>query len=535
MDKIEERRRLLRLKAAEAADASYDKFAKGKGIKYLAGAKSKDELKDRIFEGLVKAYPLEEVTDQELAKLEAADDIDLSNAVLAEKDPLAVKEKVDFSAFKPLVEGSKWYDMEVGDPFTKGTIQNKMVELGYDPSYDKSAQRFWNDLNRHSTNYERGKVVKDFASSGWGITDALVYPNAYNEAVKQAITGQYDDQKLNRAAAGDIAASILLPSASSLTAKVPALANPLVSGIASAGIEGVHQAYNYANDLPVNYGDVIGAGVASATIPAIAKGAARDVAQAGTVDAAPFVRGFNRGIRGGADPLNLEREALKKSVIDARKISKQIYDEVESGASRRGKMVYHEGDFERGRILDDTHKKLRTLGFENQQTPAWYDEMPEWDVEKLVGGRARTYGTGGVSYLPYNDDEKKVLDVVMDAYNRPSEYSGVSTTGSMIPDLVTYDLNKEARDQMALVFPEKVSHEIATQTGNSRPYNAGILAGRALNYIGSKAEPVIRINPLRPQEAKGRAKEFKDSDWFKKLKETDPEKAQAVERALIGL
>lgn len=523
------------LRALKASEAAYDKFAKGKGIGSLHGAKSKDELFEKVLAGLKKAYPYGDATEQEISKLNAADDIDVVSSVLVEKDPLAAKEKVEFSAFKPLVDDSKWYDMEVGDPFTEGTIQNKMVELGYDPTYDKSSQRFWNDLRRHATNYERGKVVKDFASSGWGITDALVYPNAYNEAVKQAITGQYDDKKLERAAAGDIATSILLPSASSLTVKAPALASPLISGGVSAGIEGAHQIYNYANDLPVNFGDVIGAGVASATVPAIAKGAARDVAQAGTVENAPFVRGFNRGIRGGADPLNLEREALKKSVIDARKISKQIYDEVESGASPRGKAVYREGDFEKGRILDNTHKKLRTLGFENQQTPAWYDEMPEWDVEKLVGGRARASGTSGVSYLPYNDDEKKVLDVVMDAYNRPAEYSGVSATGSMIPDLVTYELNKEARDQMALVFPEKVSREIATQTGNSRPYDAGILLGRALNYIGSKAEPVVKVNPLRPQEAKGRAKEFKDSDWFKKLKETDPEKALAVERALIGL
>lgn len=522
------------LRALKASEAAYDKFAKGKGIGSLHGAKSKDELFEKVLAGLKKTYPYDTATEQEMSKLNAADDIDVVSSVLVEKDPLAAKEKVEFSAFKPLVDDSKWYGMEVGDPFTEGTIQNKMVELGYDPTYDKSSQRFWDDLRRHATNYERGNVVKDFASSGWGITDALVYPNAYNEAVKQAVTGQYDDQKLKRAAAGDIATSVLLPSASSLTVKVPALANPLVSGLASSGIEGAHQIYNYANDLPVNYGDIIAAGVASATIPAIAKGAARDVAQAGTVETAPFIRGFNRGIRGGADPLNLEREALKKSVIDARKISKQIYDEVESGGAR-GKSVYREGDFERGRILEDTHKKLRTLGFENQKTPAWFDEMPQWDVEKLVGGRAKASGANGVSYLPFNDDEKKVLNVVTDAYNRPSEYSGVSTTGSMIPDLVTYELNKEARDQMALVFPEKVSHEIATQTGKSRQYNTGILAGRALNYIGSKAEPVVKVNPLRPQKAKGRAKEFKDSDWFKKLKETDPEKAQAVERALIGL
>lgn len=526
------------LRALKASEAAYDKFAKGKGIGYLYGAKSKDELFEKVLAGLKKAYPYGTATEQEISKLNAAEDIDVVSSVLAEKDPLAAKEKVEFSAFKPLVDDSKWYGMKNGDPFTEGTIQNKMVELGYDPTYDKSAQRFWNDLRRHSTNYERGRVVKDFASSGWGIADALVYPNAYNEAVKQAVTGQYDDKKLERAAAGDIAASVLLPSASALTAKVPALASSLVSGGVSAGIEGVHQAYNYANDLPVNYGDIIGAGVASATVPAIAKGAARDVAQAGTVDAAPFVRGFNRGIRGGADPLNLEREALKQSVIDARKISKSIEMDLTHGAEegpyRRGNAVYREGDFERGRIIDDTHKKLRTLGFENQGTQAWYDEMPEWDIEKLVGGRAQAFGNNGIRYLPYDSDEKKVLKIVTDAYDRPTEYSGVNTTGTTIPDLVTYDLNKEARDQMALVFPEKVSYEIATQTGNSRPYNAGILAGRALNYLGSKVEPVIKINPLRPQEAKGRAKEFKDSDWFKKLKETDPDMAQAVERSLIG-
>lgn len=553
MDEKELIRRELLARAVRAANTSYDKFASGKGIKYLAGAKSKDGLKDRIFEGLVKAYPPGETTKQELEKLKAADDIDLSNAVLNDKDPLSVKEKVDFSAFKPLVEDDRWYNMEVGDPFTGGTIQNKMVELGYDPTYDKSAQRFWNDLNRHSTNYSRAKTVDDFASSGLGVAMSLIAPSAYQEAVKQAMT----DAPLDKGAVWKQYATDAAINAA-MAGTAPALAaNPIASGFALSAEELARQGLKkyFDPELEFSPDEAVTAGVTGGTLPSTVQRIGSALSKVPNQSVRRFGKDFLRGAR-GYDPVIDEKGAIKEALITARHPEK---------ASSEG--FYSQVDRANENARDKAETYLRALGFGNEIAPdpnIGREAFKEYRMKRMLNIAPEQDVTLSDMLDPEKMTDKDMLKAFDKAYEGDygknfSDLNNPSTSQEV--DLVSeFGIGKgrklkeelKFRDQSArnledrikmleTYYPVRTEKRSAQYTNGSKaarllfgdmtgvssavPYALGRTTGSVMGTV----EPIIKVNPFTTNKSQ----DYRNEEWFIKLLEKDPEAADAI-RAILG-
>jgi hypothetical protein len=553
MDEKELNRRELLVKSIRAANTSYDKFAKGKGSKYLGGAKSKDELQDRIYEGLVKAYPPGEVTEQELAKVKAADDIDLSNAVLNDKDPLSVKEKVDFSAFKPLVEDDKWYGMEVGDPFTEGTIQNKMVELGYDPTYDKSAQRFWNDLNRHSTNYNRAKTVDDFANSGLGVAMSLVAPSAYQEAVKQAMTdAPLDEGAVWKQYATDAAINSLM------AGTAPALAaNPIAAGFALSAEELARQGLKKYFDPELEFSpeEAATAGITGGTLPSTVQRIGSTLAKVPNQSVRRFGKDFLRGAR-GYDPVIDEKAALKEALITARHPEK---------ASTSG--FYSQVDRANENARDKAETYLRALGFGNEVAPdpnIGSEAFREYRRKRMLNIAPEQEVTLSDMLDPEKLSDKEMLKAFDKAYegdygknfadlNSPStgqemdlEQMFGSGKGQNLKDELKFRdqsaRNLEDRIKMLeTYYPVRTAKRSAQYTDGSKaarllfgdmsgvgsavPYALGRTAGSVMGTV----EPILKVNPFTTNKSQ----DYRNEEWFIKLLEKDPEAADAI-RAILG-
>lgn len=553
MDEKELNRRELLVKAISAANTSYDKFAKGKGIKYLAGAKSKDELQDRIFEGLVKAYPPGEMTEQELAKIKAADDIDLSNAVLNDKDPLSVKEKVDFSAFKPLVEDDKWYGMEVGDPFTEGTIQNKMVELGYDPTYDKSAQRFWNDLNRHATNYSRAKTVDDFANSGLGVAMSLVAPSAYQEAVKQAMT----DAPLDKGAVWKQYATDAAINAA-MAGTAPALAaNPIAAGFTLSAEELARQGLKkyFDPELEFSPDEAVTAGITGGTLPSTVQRVGSALAKVPNQYARRFGKDFLRGAR-GYDPVIDEKEAIKEALITARHPER---------ASSEG--FYSQVDRANENARDKAEAYLRALGFGNETAPASDisgEAFKDWRRKRMLNIAPEQGVTLSDMLDPEKMADKDVLKAFDKAYeggygnnfvdlNRPNTSQEVDLMNLFgVGKGKNVQAESKFREQSARNLEDRIKmleehFPIRTEkrssqytngskaarllfgdmagVGSALPYALGRTAGSVMGTV----EPIVKVNPFTTNKSQ----DYKNEEWFIKLLEENPEAADAI-RAILS-
>lgn len=553
MDQKELNRRELLVKSIRAANTSYDKFAKGKGSKYLGGAKSKDELQDRIYEGLVKAYPPGEMTEQELAKIKAADDLDLSNAVLNDKDPLSVKEKVDFSAFKPLVEDDKWYGMEMGDPFAKGTIQNKMVELGYDPTYDKSAQRFWDDLNKHSTNYNRAKTVDDFANSGLGVATSLIAPSAYQESVKQAMTdAPYDEGAVWKQFATDAAIN------AAMAGTAPALAaNPIASGIALSGEELARQGLKKMFDPELEFSpdEAVTAGVTGGTLPSTVQRLGSALSKVPNQSVRRFGRDFLRGAR-GYDPVVDEKSVIKEALITARHPERVSSNGFYSQVNRAN---------ENARENAETY--LRALGFGNETAPDVYrtpEAFAEYRKKRMLNIAPEQEVTLSDMLDPEKMSDKEMLKAFDKAYegdygknfadlNKPStsqevdmiKMFGAGRGRNLKEELKFRDQSsRNLEDRIKMLethYPVRtakrstqssIGSKVArllfgdmTGVGSAVPYSIGRIGGSTMGTV----EPIIKVNPFTTNKSQ----DYRNEEWFTKMLEENPEAADAI-RAILG-
>lgn len=277
-----------------------------------------------------------------------------------------------FSKFKEIIEDGKWYNMS---PKELSTWASDPKHGGYDMSSDKDRKRFWDDLQRFDIDYNRAKLVSDEAHSFGGVVGMLSMPTLYNESVRQSLTGDFDDSRAMKAAGTDLVAGTLL--GGSTLAKTPWIAAGMAGGI-EAGRQGMNMAFGNES----NWGAPAGAGAAAAATPAIARYLGTQLISKGRdVGARPMSRGFLRGLRGADDPVRVERNALKESLIKAREQSSKAQaatsDEPVGGLAGIAEL-------EDANTWENAAKQLEALGYTRRYVESDLERGVETASKKLA-------------------------------------------------------------------------------------------------------------------------------------------------------
>lgn len=238
-------------------------------------------------------------------------------------------DNAEFTKFKEIIEDGKWHGMSPGAishwASTKG---------GYDWSSKKSRDQFWSDLSKFDIMYNRGRQAQEFANSGWGKFSSIVSPSAYNEAMYQATTGDYDISRLLGQGAVDFAANAgtwLAPGAGS-AAKME-LAAPVLAGGAQAISEGARQVGKHLinGQLEMDPSAPITAFTLGSTIPMGATFIRSMAAQTPSQSGRAFARGMAKGTRGVMDAEQVEMNQIKADLLMARQGIKRRLDKTKEG------------------------------------------------------------------------------------------------------------------------------------------------------------------------------------------------------------
>lgn len=379
----------LRMKAYKIAGHAYGLFAKGQGTGSLGLSQGdfrklgKDKesivegLANKYYHRLLKAYPEDKWNDQESMTLDRMKIEDVANTLIDEKNPANIKKKLEFSAYKDLIapteEGAKnWYQMD------QEQIGKAMTELGFNPKNRNDVQQFFDKLSEHDINYNRGKIVEEEYENAHPIRKLgmLAFPSFTDEAVKQSLTGEFDNGKLYRAVGTDAAIGMamgLVPGGLKPTKvwwKNPGttgLLDPILAGSADFGLEAVRQGVDVAEGRDFDFGDIASAGVSAAIVPAAVQGI-RTVAKKGnSMYSRSFVKGMIEGSKGAENPLNVERNELKELLMNAR---------AASGGSRRRNAngmlsaARSMADIDKALARDEAKKRLMALGLRSQEDEA---------------------------------------------------------------------------------------------------------------------------------------------------------------------
>lgn len=241
----------------------------------------------------------------------------------------------------------------------------RMYDFGYDPAKKGDREAFLKELSENQAAHDRAGIVKETVEDAGPVTKLgfLAYPSLYNESVKQSLTGNFDDDKMDRALLTDVGVG----SAMALNPFFKVLENPIAIGLADAGLESFRQGVNYAEGREVDPMAPVTTGTMAATVPALAKGAQGFTSQIGSMESRPLTRGFARGARGALDPVEEERNALKQMLINAKKQSDAARTGVDPNFGRKKNVFVGAGDVTSGDAWKTASDKLKLFGYEDKE------------------------------------------------------------------------------------------------------------------------------------------------------------------------
>lgn len=421
----------IKNRASDLAKLAVKKWSTTGVQKYFAGFKvneSKpteevvDELTDHIEKILENGYPEDTYTPKLDKQLKEAKDDELLDAVSTNRsiDPRTT----EYIAFKPLYnpdEGPDWYGMN------QAQLAGQMRKLGYDPDEGgvEERSRFMDALRNNAQHYERVKGVEEDMSDPWNVVNSILMPSATEEAVKQSVTGQYDDAKMNRAKITDylvgglmnvglspelrlgltgrplslteyLAGKMFPKSREAIAERLQNLPSKVIqlsstparaAGVAGT-LEATRQGMNKFDDREVNYAAPFGSALAAFTVPAAAQMLGSTIAKETDPLARVKSRGFMRGLR-GIDPLKQERDNLRNQVLRAREINKSMPEPVmikDGGPTSSGTYAVLNNQMAGTEAMQNTIEKLRALGFPLKSE---LDEMMKYSKDysgpKLAG------------------------------------------------------------------------------------------------------------------------------------------------------
>lgn len=308
-------------------DRRFSREGKGRGFLDLRAGEKDEERRDRNIEKLAD-WLEKSLKGKSPELLDNIKDEDIRKAYVEKTDPLDAGKKLEFSAFKDIIEPPEgkrsWYDMDTEQ------LRYAMKDRGYKK---EEMPEFLKKVSEHQQNYDIGKAVDEDLSGVGGALKTIAFPVAAREAVRQAYDKGSAPNYWTLRGAGFLDAAALggMLAAPGMKAFSGAdeLANIVKLGATDAGLEGTRQFY----DMLLNGGPTeenikapVYAGVAAATVPALSSFIGSYLAKGGAEAAKPFAEGFRRGTRGGMDPVTVEAENIKQQLIRAKEASKNGYE-----------------------------------------------------------------------------------------------------------------------------------------------------------------------------------------------------------------
>ena len=364
---------------------------------------------------LRQAIP-EEGYDKEMAKRVAALDLGSVEKYMFEfgEEPFAATRKANME--RDVVD--KWYNW---DP---KMTEHYMYQFGYDPAREGDRQKFLAEVSEYQKDHDRAKIAQETMDNAGVVTKLgfLANPSAYNESMRQTLTGEFDDEKMNRAVLTDIGVGGAMAVAPMFRTVA---GSPLATGLLDAGLEGLRQGANYVEGREVDPMAPVTAGTMASFVPGMAKGAQTFAKKGASLEAKPLARGIARGARGVADPVEEEKNALKQLLIDAKKQS----DYARAGMDpSKGKFV-GAGAVEAGDTWQNAAAKLKAFGYTDKEllaeTTAIKDAAKakymaaERKLNALDGDRTMDWGQKAYLRDKYGKElqlAEKEFNDAMDAY-----------------------------------------------------------------------------------------------------------------------
>lgn len=309
-------------------DRRFSREGKGRGFLELRAGEKDQERRDRNTEKLAD-WLENSLKGKSPELLDNIKDEDIRKAYVEKTDPLDAGKKLEFSAFKDIIEPPKgkrsWYEMDTEQ------LRYAMKERGYKP---EEMPEFLEKVSEHQQNYDIGKAVDEGLSGPSGALTTILAPVASREAVRQSYDkgSAPNDLALYGALGADAAAlgGMLLAPGMKAFSGADEFANIVKFGGTDAGLEGTRQFYDIVRNggMPTeeNLKAPVYAGVAAATVPALSGFLGGYLSSGGSEAVKPFAQGFRRGTRGGMDPVTVEAENIKEQLIRSKAASKKGYD-----------------------------------------------------------------------------------------------------------------------------------------------------------------------------------------------------------------
>jgi len=494
----------LKHKANQIARYAYGLFASGKGTgslgisqgEFRTLGKTREEvfkgLTDKYYKRLLEAYPEESWNDEESKTLDKMELKDVANSLIDTKNPADLKKKMEFSAYKELIapekEGAKdWYQM---DP---EQIGKAMKERGFNPKNRNDVQKFYDKLREHATDYDRARIVKEETEGkdilpnypsfirkpvifGNKLT-MLAFPSATDEAIKQSLTGEYDDGKMYRAVGTD---AVIGTAMGLIPGGVGMATNPLKMGAADAGLEAIRQGANALDDRDFEGTSIMSSGIAAATLPGLARGFQTFTKKGGGMYAKPIARGIAKGARGVDDPVREERNALKQLLLDAReqsKASRRMTDK-----QRNMPNEFTDEEIEQAKTWGNAADRLRALGY--------HDMTKQYSVSKaLQAAEEEYYGLKEVmqSMKPGTEGYDDVVQSFLKARDNVNAISKDYDLVLNESDLDAALLGSKGRTANQAGFVKSKYH-----TGKERPWIESVIGGNPSYFGESEYREVMK-------------------------------------------
>ena len=476
-------------------------------------------------------------------------------------------ESDQFKKFLPLVETGKWYQMD------KRELQDWANRHDYDMSEKESADQFWEDLRRHDANFNKAKIADEYSKSGAGVALAIGAPSAYEEGMKQALTDSpMDKGQIAKQYANDAGTNMVMAALGSRYASNP-LAAGLTQSIAEGGRQGVKKAID--NDLEFQGTPIAGTFAAGTTVPMAAKGFAGWLKQSTNPDVRRFGIDMLKGAKGYDESVD-ELNAIKQTLIKARHPR-----EVKAGVAGPVRA-------ENENATSNAQKMLLNLGFNDENTTPFgrrYEaKLFRPGVGEISSSAKFKYNQvmnnpTGQEYsiermLSPEISDKDALRVLEDAYKGDygKDLVDFNTAG---PSTLSYVFNRIAKNN-----PEEADRIIAQSMDNQSNVLAGLQTlpvryarlaegdvpatnpvvrslvgevgraesipaysvGKVLGGVGSTIEPAFKVNPYSmvtdiattgdpTQAMKAKTEDYKNQNWYKKLRKNNPYMASAIDAA----
>lgn len=393
------------------SDVIRSQFPKYKETSHLSESETYTGVRDAYLNWLLKTFPDDDswdiVTERGFDKF---DPEKFRELYISGRPARSVKQQVAFNAFLPLIEPQKYIDEqgnEKTDPDWYGANREQMEQLakglGYNLKNKRARVAFYDKLREYATDYDRGNIVQNTLEGNETnsvlpsfIADKLpnaprvvqrlgmaMNPTATEEAIRQSLTGDYDDARMNTAVIGDLATQLSMATAPGISYIAK---SPVRMGLADAGIEGARQLANYLGGFQTEPQAPIGAGLAAATVPMGARYLGSMLKGVKLTDR-PFLRGLNKGLRGADDPRAAERDLLKQLLVKARDQSKAVQSNTFADGNPGGNL-FGVKELESATDWNNAAEMLRTFGFRRRELSdaakkAVQDASDEMDGIKL--------------------------------------------------------------------------------------------------------------------------------------------------------